>query len=364
MNNKYIGEQSMSRRTSRRARRRRKMIIRAALRLVALLIIIGLVAFTITKCVNKKSNKKSASSGEVVKNTEVVTKNQTGSDVDAANEPVKKKETLVYPDLSKAYVELNVDTLKSPYIALLNVEDNKIVAGRNYNTKIYPASMTKVMTLIVAVENIKDMSQTFTITNELIDPLVKQSASRAGFDPNEIVSAKDLLYGLVLPSGADSAVALSEMVSGSEENFVALMNKKCEELGLKNTHFSNPCGLFTEDNYTTPEEMSMILAYAMKDETCKEILSTYQYTTASTPQHPEGILLTSTLFSRIYGNEVAGVTIIGGKTGYTVEAMQCLVSYAEKNGKHYVAVTAGAANKWDCIYDDFELYGTYAVDGQ
>lgn len=366
MDNRFVSNHSIKRRTSRKVRKRRKKMIQIGIRLLAILLVILIIAFTITKCFDKHHNKKSASAGQVEKSTEVKS-TDTQEDPEenvAVNDQASKKTPLKYPELSNGYVELNVDTIKSPYIALLNIEDDKIVAGKNYNTRIYPASMTKVMTLIVAVENIKDMNQTFTMTTALIDPLVKQDASRAGFDPNEIVTAKDLLYGLILPSGADSAVALSEMVAGSEENFVVLMNKKCQELGLKNTHFSNPCGLFTEDNYTTPEEMAMILSYAMEDETCKEILSTYQYTTAATQQHPEGILLTSTLFSRIYGNEVAGVTIIGGKTGYTAEAMQCLVSYAEKNSKHYVAVTAGASSKWDCIYDDFELYSTYAVDGQ
>lgn len=105
--------------------------------------------------------------------------------------------------------------------------------------------------------------------------------------------------------------------------------------------------------------MAMIMQYAMQNPTCAEVLSTYQYTTTPTAQHPEGIKLSSTMFSRMYGNEVENVTIMAGKTGYTQEAGNCLVSYAQKNGHHYVALTAGASYKWHVIFDDFEIYKTY-----
>ncbi len=266
---------------------------------------------------------------------------------------------VLYPSISPLYTDIDSEDIKSPYIALLDVENNSLIAGRDSDKMIYPASMTKVMTLIVAVENIGDTSKTYTMSEPMIASLIQQEASRAGFDADETVSFNDLLYGLILPSGADSAVALAEMVGGTEQGFADLMNKKCEELGLKNTHFVNASGLFDENQYTTPLEMAMIMKYAMSNEICAKVLSTYQYTTEATPQHPEGILLTSTMFSRMYGTEVEGVTIMAGKTGYTDEAKTCLVSYAEKNGHHYVAVTASADYKWHVIFDDFELYGKY-----
>ena len=247
-----------------------------------------------------------------------------------------------YPSVSENYKEIVSEEVKSPYVALLDVENSQVIAGRGYNEKIYPASMTKVMTLIVAVEQLQDLNQTYALSYELLDPLVREQASRAGFDPGEMVTAKDYLYGLVLPSGADAAVALSIMTAGSEEAFADLMNQKCSEIGLKNTHFMNASGLYDEQQYTTPVEMA-----------------TYQYTTTPTAQHPEGIKLSSTMFSRMYGNEVENVTIMAGKTGYTQEAGNCLVSYAQKNGHHYVALTAGASYKWHVIFDDFEIYKTY-----
>ena len=138
-----------------------------------------------------------------------------------------------------------------------------------------------------------------------------------------------------------------------------LMNKKCEELGLKNTHFVNSTGLYDDEQYTTPSEMAMIMKYAMENSECAKVLSTFQYTTEKTTQHPDGILLTNTMFSRMYGTEVEGVTITAGKTGYTDEALNCLVSYAVKGDKSYICVTSHAHNKWHCVFDSFEIYGNY-----
>lgn len=279
--------------------------------------------------------------------------------LEAAAQLTAPKEKIKYPTVSEHYTEIVSEDVMSPYIALLDVENGQVIAGRAYNEKIYPASMTKVMTLIVAVENIKDYNQTYALTYELIDPLVRDQASRAGFDPEEQVTVMDYLYGLVLPSGADAAVALSNITAGSEEAFAELMNQKCQELGLKYTHFVNSSGLYDEEQYTTPLEMALIMQYAMTNETCAKVLSTYQYRTSATAQHPEGILLSSTMFSRMYGTEVEGVTITAGKTGYTQEAGNCLVSYAQKDGHHYVALTAGASYKWHTIFDDFEIYKNY-----
>lgn len=199
----------------------------------------------------------------------------------------------------------------------------------------------------------------YRFTNDLLYPLYLAQASVAGFSADEIVTVKDLLYGMVLPSGADAAVALAQLVAGSEEEFAVLMNEKCEELGLTHTHFTNATGLYDEQQYTTPSEMAMIMKYAMEDPVCANVLSTFQYTTEKTSQHPDGILLTSTMFSRMYGTEVEGVTITAGKTGYTDEARNCLVSYAVKGDRHYICVTAFASNKWHCVFDSFEIYGNY-----
>lgn len=272
----------------------------------------------------------------------------------------EEKKTYPYPVMSASYTEITSDAVRIPYVALLSVEDGEIIAGREPDSKIYPASMTKVMTLLVAVENISDLDNSYyTFKFDELNQLYLDEASVAGFLVDEKVSAREMLYGLVLPSGADAAVGLANLVAGSEEEFAKLMNKKCDELGLKNTHFENTSGLHDNNQYTTPIEMAVIMMAAMDNPVCAEVLSTYQHTTAATTQHPEGILLTSTMFSRMYGDEVEGVSITAGKTGYVNESKHCLVNYAEKNGKHYICVMAQATNKWHCIFDSFEIYKSY-----
>lgn len=217
---------------------------------------------------------------------------------------------LIYAQMAEDYQDLSADAqIASPYAALLDVNNHRIIAGKLADTKIYPASMTKVMTLIVVSENIDKMPKTYTFGFEMLNRLYREEASVAGFLEGETVDVEDLMYGLVLPSGADAAEALAIMVAGSNEEFAKLMNEKCKELGLKYTHFTNPTGLYDEEQYTTPSEMAMIMEYAMKDETRAKVLGTYQYKTKATEQHPEGIPLTSTMYSRIYGNEAPGVLV-------------------------------------------------------
>lgn len=263
-----------------------------------------------------------------------------------------------YPDSSGEIKKFGND-ITSKAGVLINVTDNKIVAGRDHEKVIYPASMTKVMTLIVAVENMESMDDTFTMTQEILEPLVDADASRAGFEVGETVTIKDMLYGAVLPSGADATVGLAVKLCGSEENFVKLMNEKAEYLGLENTHFMNTSGLHDKNHYTTSVEMAMIMEYAMQNELCREVLSTYQYTTSKTKEHPEGIKLESTMFSRMYGDEVEGALIEAGKTGYTDEAQNCLVTYGTKGGKEYVSVTSLSYDYWLTIHDAFNIYANY-----
>ncbi|MGN0613816.1 MAG: D-alanyl-D-alanine carboxypeptidase family protein [Porcipelethomonas sp.] len=251
------------------------------------------------------------------------------------------------------------DTIASKYCVLLDIENNTVIAQRDAEKKMYPASMTKIMTLIVAVENMQSPDDTFTMTKEILAPLYAADASLAGFQENEVITVKDMLYGAILPSGADATAGLAEIIAGSEENFVKLMNEKAEQLGLHNTHFTNTSGLHNNNHYSTALDMAVILNYAIENDLCREILSTYQYTTSKTKQHPNGILLESTLFGRMYGDEVEGVQIEGGKTGYTDQAQHTMASFAEKDGKEYIAVVAHGGDRWGSVYDTFDIYEKY-----
>lgn len=279
----------------------------------------------------------------------------------AIESPTEKESNVInikYPDgleTAKKFDKL----IASKYCVLIDIENNKILAERNADEKMYPASMTKIMTLIVAVENMESPDDTFTMTYDILNPLINEDASLAGFEENETITIKDMLYGAILPSGAEATVGLAEAIAGSETNFVRMMNEKAEEMGLKNTHFTNTSGLHDDNHYSTALDMAVILEYALQNDLCREILSTYQYTTSKTKEHPKGILLESTMFSRMYGDEVENVTIEGGKTGFTSEAQHCMASFAIKNNKEYIVVTAMEDDKWGSVYDAFDIYEQY-----
>ena len=147
--------------------------------------------------------------------------------------------------------------LYSENALLIDLESNTVLVQKNADASIYPASMTKVMTVLVAAEHIENWDETFTMTQSIIDPLFLADASMAGFVHGEAVSMTELLYGAVLPSGAEATEALAIVTAGSEEAFAALMNEKAQALGLKDTHFVDASGLHDENHYTTLSDMAV-----------------------------------------------------------------------------------------------------------
>lgn len=245
---------------------------------------------------------------------------------------------------------------------IIETATGRAVAARNPHTRFYPASTTKIMTLLVACENIKNYEDTFTMNLEITDPLYVAEASVAGFLNGEEITMTDLLYGLILPSGADAAIALAEKISGGEAEFVKLMNKKAEELGLTDTHFVNTSGLYDSEHYTTAYDMAVILDTALQNPVCKKVLSTYRYTTSKTPQHPEGIELSATLFDYMYGTEPETATVLGGKTGFVNESGYCIASYGKSNetDNEYIVVTLKNSSRWPAVHGQIDLYKQFA----
>lgn len=277
--------------------------------------------------------------------------------------PVPPTPQITRPIANAATVTLT-DEIDSGYAALIAPERGVILAAKNATARMYPASMTKIMTVLVAYEHIDNLDDTFTVTSAIIDPVYNEGASLAGFSPGETVTLRDLLYGTALPSGAEAAVSLAVYVAGSEEDFVTLMNEKAAELGLTDTHFTNCSGLHNVNHYSTAVEIAMILDYALQYEECATIFSTYEYTSTPTDKHPEGVLMHSTMLSRMYGDEPDGVTVIAGKTGYTPEAGQCLASYAtdDETGEAFILVTADAEGKFEPIFDAIQIYSDYTAE--
>lgn len=199
-----------------------------------------------------------------------------------------------------------------------------------------------------------------TLPEDIFPALYKADASMAGFQPGETVTVRDLLYGAMLPSGAECCEALARQVSGSEEAFVALMNRKAGELGMKHTHFANCTGLTSPEHYSSAADLAVLLQAALNNETFRTVFTTGQYTSSVTAQHPKGLYMASTLLSRLDGGEVTGGQILGGKTGYTDAAGLCLASLAVVNGKEYILVTLGApgnhATEQTNIMDAVQVY--------
>lgn len=244
--------------------------------------------------------------------------------------------------IKPAVKELDITGINSSYAVLMQAGSGRVVGDINGETPMYPASMTKIMTTIVAIENLSNLNQEITVTNDMIANLYAQDATQAGFQPGETVQAIDLLYGVMLPSGADCCIALADTIAGSEEGFVELMNQKAEKLGLENTHFCNTTGLHADDHYSTAKDIAELLRYALKNSTFREIIESPYHSTPGTNVHPDGITFYSTMFKNLSDTTVIYGKIMGGKTGFTSEAGCCLASFAEIDDIEYILVTAGA----------------------
>lgn len=252
------------------------------------------------------------------------------------------------------------DEFYSKNAILIDLESNNIVAWKGAKERISPASMTKILTLLVAAEHVENLDDTFTITLDITDYSYRNQCSNAGFDKEEEVTVRDLLYGTILPSGADAAMGLAMYVAGSHEAFVDMMNEKLEELGLSETaHFTNCVGIYDENHYCTVYDMAMIIEAAADNALCREVLTAHTYVTSKTEQHPEGLELSNWFLRRIE-DHLEGGEVLYAKTGYVDQSGNCAASYALSDmGKRYVCVTVGAESYWRCIFDHAGLYGQF-----
>lgn len=229
--------------------------------------------------------------------------------------------------------ELELDSEK--YI-LYNLNDNKVLLEKNSDEKTQIASLTKIMTVIVAIENIDDFNKKVLITNEMLKN-IEWDVAVAGFKVGQTVTYNDLLYGAILPSGADAVNALAYSVTNDYANFIKMMNNKAKELGLDNTRFANPIGLYDENNYSSASDVAKLLIYSLKNEKFKEVFSTRKYTSTN------GIKMKSTIESYNQKNGNLNLEYItGAKTGYIKKAGYCLASTATIDDVNYLLVTLNA----------------------
>lgn len=224
---------------------------------------------------------------------------------------------------------------------LVRLRDQAVVMNKAGTEKIYPAPLTKIMTIIVAIENLSNLDENVMISDEIINTLYTQGAAMTGFVGGENLTVRDLLYGSMISSGAESCVGLAQRVSGSEDEFVNQMNQKADGLGMNNTHFVSCTGLPGDDNYSTCKDMAVLFEYCLRNDVFREIFTSDTYTTSVTPPHPNGIVLKNSVLSELTENNLTnGGVIEGGKESFTNSSGQCLASLSKIGEDEYILVTA------------------------
>lgn len=244
--------------------------------------------------------------------------------------------------------------INSNNAVVINLNNNEIIYEKNKDEVINVASMQKIMTTLVGIEHIDNIDETFTIPDGMFSSLDPE-LMMVGFSSGDKVNYSDLLYGTMLKSGADAAYALSINISGSEDEYIKLMNEKAVKLGLNNTFFKNTTGLDEDGQYSTVYDIAILFKYALNNKTFKKIVSTEKYTTSNGEYVISGPIVVAKKLDMPY--------FLGGKTGYTDLAGKCLASFGEKDGVKYLIVTARANPDIDNVnYLDHKTLYEYFIN--
>lgn len=240
---------------------------------------------------------------------------------------------------SKISSNLNIN---SRAYVVIDRNSNTVIVGKNEYQKKKMASTTKIMTAIVVIENV-DLKDIVNISKKAAGT----GGSRLGLKTDDKISVHDLLYGLLLCSGNDAAVALAEYTAGSIYDFSILMNEKAQSLNLKNTHFVTPHGLDSDDHYTTAYELAILSNYALQNSTFSQIVGTKNYT-ITINGYSKSLSNTNELLGNLNG-------VYGIKTGFTNGANRCLVTACKRNDLDIICVVLGADTKKFRTQDSIKL---------
>lgn len=241
-------------------------------------------------------------------------------------------------------------TIHSEGAVLIDSKTGTILYGKNENEKLYPASTTKIITAIIAIENCKLTDKITASYNAVMS--IPVGYSNAAIQPGETLTVQELLDMFLIQSANEIGYIFAEHISGNIENFATLMNQKAVSLGCKNTHFTNPSGIHDPEHYSTAYDMALIARYCMKNETFRNIVSKTSCTISATDKYQERYFKnTNDLInpSSKYYYEYA----IGTKTGYTSQAKRCLIATSLKDNLELITVTLGAGPSIpDARYED------------
>ena len=237
---------------------------------------------------------------------------------------------------------LEASSINSRSCIVYDRNSHMILYGKNETKQVKMASTTKIMTSLVIIENC-DLSETIEVSKKA----ASTGGSRLGLKTGDKITIKDLLYGLMLCSGNDAAVALAEYAGGDIQGFAELMNKKASELGLANTHYESPHGLDSDGHYTTAYELAILTDYALKNETFSKIVGTKNYT-ITINGYPKNLSNTNELLGYLNG-------VYGVKTGFTNGANRCLVTACKRDEMDIICVVLGADTKKYRTQDSIKL---------
>ena len=239
--------------------------------------------------------------------------------------PIQSNETSGWPEGPAIGAEAAI---------LMDARTGTILYSKNIHEELFPASTTKIMTCLLAVEN-ANLGDKITFSNDAVFS-VPRDGSSIGMDVGESITLEQALYGIMVGSANEVANAVAEHVSGSIDEFVALMNKRAKELGCTNTHFSNPNGLQTDDHYTSAYDLSLIARAFFDNELLCKVGNTPRYHFTATDTQPDDFYLNNK--HKLITGEVKYDGIVGGKTGYTDQARETLVTCAERDGIKLICV--------------------------
>ena len=234
---------------------------------------------------------------------------------------------------------------------LMDANTGVILYSKNIHERLYPASTTKIMTCLLAMEN-GNLDDMVKFSHEAVFS-VPSDGSNMGMDEGESLSLEECLYGIMVASANETANAVGEYVSGSIEDFVTLMNDRAEEIGCTDTHFTNPNGLHNSEHYTSVYDLALISSLFFKNEMLCKISNTASYHFEATATQPDDFIKSNK--HRLVNGEISYDGILGGKTGYTDDSRQTLVTCAEQNGMRLVCVVFKEESP-DQFTDTVELF--------
>jgi len=266
-------------------------------------------------------------------------------------------------NLNFIFAEPNLN-IYSPAAILIDANTGKVLYEKNANQKMYPASTTKILTSIIALEHIQDLSKQITISRNAVNS-VPVGSSIAGYRAGEIVTLEQVLNTVLISSANDGANILAEEVSGSIDNFVSLMNQTAKGLGAYNSNFVNAHGFHDPNHYSTAHDLALIAKYAIKNEKFKEIVCKTKYNIAPTNKVEETRYFRNTNKLILPNDNYYMEDVKGIKTGYTSDAGNCLVSFASRNGVNIISVVLGGKsmenNKLE-VYEDSTTLLNYGLN--